>query len=684
MAQDSHHDKSQSNATLIITVLIVALLSFGGGFVVGSRNVSDLSGQGATAMDAAGGRAPSFGEGSGPARVGAPTTMTDSPILTVGNSPILGNPDAPITVVEFSDYQCPYCQRGANTLKELVRKYPNDVRIVFKDYPLPFHKEAPAAHRAAFAAGQQGKYWEMHDELFARFKEFGGANMDELMASMASKLGLDMTKFNADYNSDAAKKVVEDGLAQGGKVGVQGTPHFFVNGERVSGAQPIDAFETIVKRQLDEAKKMVDSGTPKTELYKLMVQKNYKAAEAPKPAAEPAKTVQLIPINPNDAIRGNKDGAVITIVEFSEFQCPFCTRGNETLKQVEEKYGDKVRIVFKHLPLPFHKEAEPAARAALAAGKQGKFWQMHDALFARQKELNGNVGLLDELAKELGLNMDKFKKDMESDELVQQVKDDLALSNKVGARGTPNFFINGVQLVGAQPLPAFQSLIDEQLKVAEKLQKEKNLKGDALYAAIVEENKKNAPAPAPAQAPESDTVDVKLLAVAGSPTKGPKNAPVTIYEFSDFQCPFCERVNPTLKAVEEKYGDKVQIVFKSNPLPFHKEAPAAHRASLAAHKQGKFWPMHDKLFASFKSWGGANMDEVLTGYAQELGLNVEQFKKDYNSPEIAKQVEDEMAMGAKAGVRGTPSFVINGKKLVGAQPLPAFEAAIDEALAAKK
>ena len=175
---------------------------------------------------------------------------------------------------------------------------------------------------------------------------------------------------------------------------MQGTPHFFVNGERVSGAQPIDAFETIVKRQLEEAKKMVDSGTPKTELYKLMVQKNYKAAEAPKPAAEPAKTVQLIPINPNDAIRGNKDGALITIVEFSEFQCPFCTRGNETLKQVEEKYGDKVRIVFKHLPLPFHKEAEPAARAALAAGKQGKFWQMHDALFARQKELGGNLGLL--------------------------------------------------------------------------------------------------------------------------------------------------------------------------------------------------------------------------------------------------------------------------------------------------
>jgi protein-disulfide isomerase len=105
---------------------------------------------------------------------------------------------------------------------------------------------------------------------------------------------------------------------------------------------------------------------------------------------------------------------------------------------------------------------------------------------------------------------------------------------------------------------------------------------------------------------------VYQIKTAGSPHKGPASAPITIAEFSDFQCPFCSRVGPTLKKIEDVYGDKVRIVWKHNPLPFHKDAPLAHAASLAADRQGKFWEYHDKLFANQK----ALKPENLEGYAR--------------------------------------------------------------------
>jgi protein-disulfide isomerase len=173
---------------------------------------------------------------------------------------------------------------------------------------------------------------------------------------------------------------------------------------------------------------------------------------------------------------------------------------------------------------------------------------------------------------------------------------------------------------------------------------------------------------------------MKNFAVGKSFTKGPNNAPVKIYEFSDFQCPYCNKANATIQQVVKKYDGKVQLVFKAFPLNFHKEAPAAHRAALAAGKQGKFWEMHDLLFENFRAFKGADMTTLTAGYAQQLGLNVEQFKKDLADPAIDAQVKAEMAEGSKVGVRGTPNFFVNGTRIVGAQGAPAFEAAIEAAL----
>lgn len=164
--------------------------------------------------------------------------------VELGGAPVLGKAEAPITIVEFSDFQCPYCARGAETMKEVFKLYPNDVKIAFKNLPLPFHPEAKGAAVAALAAHKQGKFWEMHDLLFANQGELG----EDLYPKLAEQLELDLEKFKKDIQDPALLKQVEEDEALGQKVGVRGTPGFFVNGVQVKGARPAAYFQTLIDK----------------------------------------------------------------------------------------------------------------------------------------------------------------------------------------------------------------------------------------------------------------------------------------------------------------------------------------------------------------------------------------------------------------------------------------------------
>jgi protein-disulfide isomerase len=159
-------------------------------------------------------------------------------------------------------------------------------------------------------------------------------------------------------------------------------------------------------------------------------------------------------------------GAKITIVEFSDFECPFCKRGRDIMQQVMKMYPNDVKVVFKHLPLDFHAKAEPASRAAIAAGNQGKFWEMYNALFDNQTKIGDEFYL--EQAKILGLNIDKFKADMAAEATKKQIEDDKAIAKANQIQGTPAFFVNGVAVRGAYPPDHFKTIIDRLLKGEEK------------------------------------------------------------------------------------------------------------------------------------------------------------------------------------------------------------------------
>jgi protein-disulfide isomerase len=177
-------------------------------------------------------------------------TQFKNPVkIDIGSSPVKGPKDAKVTIIEFSDFECPYCSKGYETMEAVMKAYPKDVKVVFKHYPLPFHKEATPAAKASWAAQQQGKFWEFHDELFKNQDKLG----DAFYTATATKLGLDMKKFDADRKSAAAEKAVEEDAEVGQKNGIQGTPGFFVNGVAVKGAYPVSHFKGIIDRWLNNA-----------------------------------------------------------------------------------------------------------------------------------------------------------------------------------------------------------------------------------------------------------------------------------------------------------------------------------------------------------------------------------------------------------------------------------------------
>lgn len=586
------------------------------------------------------------------------------------DDPSWGHADAPVTIVEYSDYQCPYCKRVEPTLTALRTKYGEDkLRVVWKDFPLPFHKEARPAHvaaRAVFELGGTKAFWRFHELAFNNQKSLTTTNF-EVWSTTA---GVSLTKFQrlvADPKMDAR---IEQNIADGKAVGVKGTPAFFINGKFLSGARPQSAFETEIDTELAEASKLLATGTPKSQIYIERSKANF-AAPAPSPSSKPAPdttTVWKVPVHKDDPYRGNRD-ALVTIVQFSEFQCPFCAKVEPTLKKLLTDYGSKLRVVWKDNPLPFHKRAVPAALVAreiyAQQGNKG-FWAIHDQLFANQKSLEDAD--LWGYALTVGADVPKVKQAVQkkkNEKIIARSQDEAA---DFKASGTPHFFINGRRLTGAQPETAFKTIIDEEIIRAGKLLAAGTSASD-LYDELIKSGK------------GPDPLERKSVGAppADAPFKGGKSAKVVIHEFSDFQCPFCGRVNTTLATILSTYGDKVKIVWRHKPLPFHKDAPLAHEAAVEAYvQQGNagFWKMHDKLFANQKALKRADLEK----YAAEIGLDMTKFRAALNDRRHQARVQADDRASTAVGIRGTPGFVINGYYVSGAQPFSKFRKVIDKAL----
>jgi protein-disulfide isomerase len=223
---------------------------------------------------------------------------------------------------------------------------------------------------------------------------------------------------------------------------------------------------------------------------------------------------------------------------------------------------------------------------------------------------------------------------------------------------------NKAQL-GGQTLEQIKPRIVEYLK---------QQKTDQRRSAFIEELKKKYKTTVALRPPVID------VATAGRPEKGGgAKAPVTIIEFSDYQCPFCGRAEGTVDQVMKTYGDKVRLVYRDFPLPMHPQARPASEAANCANAQGKFWEYHARLFANQT----ALTEDKLKEYAKDLGLDTAKFEQCLAQKPFKAAIDKDIEDGSKVGVTGTPAFFINGRMLSGAQPFDKFKEVIDEEISAK-
>ncbi len=593
--------------------------------------------------------------------------------------PILGNPLAPVTVVVFSDYQCPFCARAQDSLSEIAQRYPDKVRFVIKNLPLPFHahaRDAAVMAQAVFERKGRAAFEPFAKKLYANNEDL----TSEHLVEWAEEAGLSPAEAETALNEPlyGAKVTTDAALAE--HVGIRGTPGFLINGRMLVGAQPATEFARLIEQELAEIKALPRPYKDVNVLYRERTRTNIENRK-PEPAegddeeAGPDLAVYQVPIG-SSPIDGPAT-ALVTIVMFTDFQCPYCRQAEQTIAEVRKRYGQEVRLVFKHAPLPFHAEALPAARfgqRVFAVHGNAKFWPLAQRLFEKQDELGSALYL--DLARELGLPQSEALA-LESPgrpELERALLADQILAEELKVEGTPQFFINGRRLMGAQPVESFTQLIDDRLGLAKQMVAN-GVSAQNVYGEIMK-----AAQPAPPSLPQRVTVAAPKTP---RPSRGSPQAKVVVELFSDFQCPFCERVRGTLDALQRLHPKDVRLVWRNLPLPFHPDAPLAAEAALEAFEQlgsAGFWKMEALLFERRE----ALSREYLEKYAAKIGLDLKKFRLALDEHRHRAAVREDSEAAGSAKIQGTPTAVINGYVVSGAQPLAAFERVVQLALSEKK
>lgn len=462
----------------------------------------------------------------------------------------------------------------------------------------------------------------MHDILFARPQEWSNGNANEAFIRFAEEIGLESDNFTACVEEGRYLAQIKSDFDYGVSKGVTSTPYFFVNDQPLVGAQPLNVFNEAIATVMEGGE----------------------LANA-QPEAPPEPTRVEVSDEGIAAILGSDD-APFTIVEFTNYGCENCAiHVADALPKVAEYLIDpgQIRYILKDLPGDSASpEVEGAAIAARCAGEQEAYWEMHESLFNNQAEWLGTNDANDlfvSLANEIALDSDAFADCLSSGKFntVLQANNSEAADLAIGAY--PHFIIEGQSFDGSQP--------------------------NALALAL--------------------GLPMDVPVANGAFAFGDPDAPITIVEYTDYQCPFCTRhFEETLPGLKENFIDtgKVYYVVKDFPLTsIHPQAVKAGEAARCANEQDAYMEMHDALFERQSEWSGnASAADIFIGYAADFGLDTDAFTACLNSGVMATAVMQNMNEGASFGVTGTPAFFINGTLVSGALPYESFEQGLNNLL----
>lgn len=396
----------------------------------------------------------------------------------------IGGEQPLVTVVIFSDYACGPCGVLWQVMKNLEEDYGDDLRVVHRGVGIAGFKDGERAAEAAYAAGNQGKFWSMHWRLFKHQEDF---SRPALMAH-AKAIGLDVGKLEADLDEGSHSGRRLRDRRQAMKLGVNAAPIVFVNGMVFVGPRPDEAmWHSLIDAEIDTVRERLAAGGTRQDLYAALQEgtlerplpkpeavkklRQERAEKTPKEAkydyssiTKPRSTERYaVPVK--EAALLGPENAPVTIVEFMDYQCPVCRKQHrQSMMKVREQFGNQVRFAILNFPLEMHREARPAAIAALAAGRQGRYFDFHDRFFAPEAVFDRLTYV--KWAADLGLDVERFKADLDDPALAEGIEKDRLLSYKLGITATPTMFVNGYFIEGFASGTSLARLIEAEIKLA--------------------------------------------------------------------------------------------------------------------------------------------------------------------------------------------------------------------------
>jgi protein-disulfide isomerase len=357
---------------------------------------------------------------------------------------------------------------------------------------------------------------------------------------------------------------------------------------------------------------------------------------------------------PADAPSLGAEPALVTIVTFADLQAPRARSNARALREIAGRLAGAVRLVHRANPLPRHRDAARAERMLRAAGLQGRFWELQDALLTAGDLSEAG---LRRAAVAAGLDPERLARDGDDPALAEAVGRDRQAALDLGLGEAPWNFVNGRSLGPIRFVEDALPLVEEELARARSLVGAGVPPGD-LYRRLVAGGRERLREPGRAARRVRDPAAVHHVPVAaGDPSRGPEDAPLTAVVFADFGCPFSARLAQALGALSAKLGDRFRLVFRHNPSPSRPGAELAAEAAVEAKDQGRFWELHDLLFAS----GGIPEREGLIDLGRRAGLDPQRLEAALLDRRHGARVAADRALAAAFELHDTPSLFLNGK-----------------------
>ena len=498
----------------------------------------------------------------------------DPPVYTIQEeeSPWLGPRTAPVTIVVFSDFQCPYSAKAHPDLKRFVTDLPDQVRLVFRHYPLPGHRYAQQASEAAALAQDQGKFWDYHDLLFANQDKIESQDLYEY----ARRLDLDMSLFEQGMETRKHKARILADLESGKRCGVRGTPAIYINGKprRTRTISYFAELMPVVQAELNGAAN------------------NRRSSRAPESGVL----------------------AEVAGVKITEADLP----RNELYRLEEALY---------YLKLEQTKELLEKRLMSLEAESRGI---SVDSLYRADI---GSIHAIREVETQY--------------EIFQGYVTDNPRLMSLDERDREAEILRLLEIQVDPTLTFEEQVLSKLTGIVEQLRIER------LKPVLVAKLTRKYGAQIQIDAPDPPTYEIDTN---GRPSLGPKNAPVTIVMFSDFECPYSRKVMPTIQEMLDRYMEEVRFVFHHFPLSRHSRAQLAHEASECAREQGKFWEYHDHIFA----YRDALSEDDLKKRATDIGMDILRFNDCLETRRFEDKVRRDVREARTYNVNATPSFYVNG------------------------